>query len=153
MMDYGEQYERGMRYQDFIAEQLMSRGIALNCYSSKKYQLERGESLSGIEVKYDSRMAQTGNVYVETAEKSRPDLPEYTPSGVCRDDGSWLWLIGDYTEALLMGKRQLRMVLEGKGPEYMARNGIARRETPTSIGYTLPVAYCDKFLALRHFKF
>lgn len=152
MMDYGEQYEMGMLYQDFITDQLMRRGISLNAYSSKKYQLECGESASGIEVKFDSRMAETGNVYIEVAEKSRPDMPDFTPSGICRKDNTWLYLIGDYDEALLMGKAQLRMTV-GMDPAFLYENGIVRREGETSIGYTIPVSFCDKNLALKHFRF
>ena len=152
MPSYDESYEKGMLYQDFITDQLMSRGISLNAYSSRKYQFERGESASGIEVKFDSRMAETGNVYIEVAEKSGPDMPDFTPSGIYRKDNTWLYLIGDYDEALLMGKAQLRMTV-GMDPAFLYENGIVRREGETSIGYTIPVSFCDKNLALKHFRF
>lgn len=153
MSYYVDKYEQGAQYQDFIADVLASQcGISLNAYSSKKYQFERGESASGIEVKFDDRMRETGNVYIEIAEKSHPEIDDYTPSGVCRNDGSWLYLIGDYEKALLMSKNQLRMMVE-KDDVSLSKLRIRKVQTPTSIGYLFPVEYCKKWLCLRLFDF
>lgn len=149
---YKPQLEEAAKYQDFITDELLKQGIILNQYASREYQQKKGESASGIEIKYDKRMAETGNVYIEVAEKSDPSLPDYSDSGVRRNDNTWLYLIGNYEKALLMSKRQLRLCI-GYGEEWRKNNGIIFRETATSRGYTFPVEYCKRFLCLRFFVF
>lgn len=150
---YKGKLEAGLEYQDFIAEQLRkgSPCIIVGPYSSKKYQNEFGESMSGIEIKYDMMMKKTGNLYFEVAEKSNADLPEYTASGIMRDDNTWLYLIGDYERAFLFSKKQLqRIYLQDK---YHAVRGIQKRQTPTSIGFTFPIDNARKSLCLKEFIF
>lgn len=149
---YKPQLEEAARYQDFITDELLKRGIVLNQYASREYQRKVGESASGIEIKYDKRMAETGNVYIEVEEKSDPSLHDYSKSGVYRNDNTWLYLIGNYEKALLMSKRQLRLCIE-YGEEWRKSKGIIFREIATSRGYTFPVEYCKRFLCLRFFVF
>ena len=156
--EYRDYYRAGLEeaaeYQDFVTCQLLKDGICLNQFASRKYQLERGEGAGGIEVKHDKLMAKTGNAYIETAEKSDPSVIGYTPSGINREDGTWLYLIGDYSEALLMSKRQLRKFFAER-EDALEGLGIRKVEngTKTSQGYAVPVAYLDKWLCIRHFKF
>lgn len=42
----------------------------------------RGESAMGLEVKLDKRSARTGNLYIETEEKSNPGNHEFVDSGL-----------------------------------------------------------------------
>ena len=107
---YIEKFEAGLEYQDYVADKLRKSDpcIILAPYSSRKYQNEHGESASGIEIKYDMRMKETGNLYFEVSEKSNADLLEYTASGIMRNDNTWLYLIGDYDQAFLFSKSQLR---------------------------------------------
>ena len=149
---YKPQLEEAAEYQDFITDQLLKHGITLNQYSSRKYQFNKGESASGIEVKHDKRMAETGNAYIEIAEKSNPNMESYTKSGINRDDETWLFLIGNYEEALLMSKRQLKKLLRDKTDKF-DEWGIRKVQTPTSIAYTVPVEFLDKWLCIKHFKF
>lgn len=149
---YKPQLEEAAKYQDFITDELLKLGIVLNQYSSREYQQKVGESASGIEIKYDKRMAETGNVYIEVAEKSNPSLPDYSDSGVYRNDNTWLYLIGNYENALLFSKNQLRQCIESD-EAWRSQKGITRRETPTSRGYTFPIDYCKRFLCLRFFEF
>ena len=149
---YKPQLEEAAKYQDFITDELLKHGIVLNQYASCEYQRKVGESASGIEIKHDKQMAETGNVYIETAEKSNPSKPNYTDSGVYRNDNTWLYLIGDYNTALLFSKNQLRQCIESDETWRMEKN-IIYRETPTSRGYTFPVETCKQFLCLRFFEF
>ena len=136
---YKEKLEAGLQYQDFIADQLRKADtcIILCAYSSRKYQNEKGESASGIEIKHDMRFKETGNLYIEVAEKSRPEMPTYTDSGIRRKDNTWLYLIGDYEQAFLFSKDQLNRLYDNKST--WLRHGIKERETPTSRGFTIPV--------------
>lgn len=150
---YKEKLEAGLEYQDFIADQLRKSDpcIILGAYTSRKWQNEHGESSSGIEIKHDMRMKGTGNLYFEVAEKSREDMPEYTPSGIMRDDNTWLYLIGDYEQAFLFSKQQLKALYADK-QRYRMR-GIRERQTPTSVGFTYPIENALKGMCLKHFIF
>lgn len=150
---YKEKLESGLEYQDFIADQLRKSTpcIILGAYSSRKYQNERGESASGIEIKYDMRLKETGNLYIEVAEKSSPNIPEYSPSGIMRNDDTWLYLVGDYEQAFLFSKEQLKRVWNDKKSH--AWRGIQTKQTSTSIGFIYPVSSAMKGLCLRRFEF
>lgn len=150
---YKDKLESALQYQDFIADKLRKADpcIIIGAYSSRKYQYEHGESMSGIEIKYDMKKKDTGNLYIEVAEKSNPNISEYSPSGIMRDDNTWLYLIGDYEEAFLFSKHQLQSIYADK-ERYKIR-GIKERQTPTSIGFTYPVENAMKGMCLRRFVF
>ncbi len=75
---YEAMLEVGNEYQDFVSEQLLKkRGFPLSLYSSKKNQFSKGESFQYIEVKYDRQFRVTGNLYIEVAEKTRPENPTF----------------------------------------------------------------------------
>lgn len=150
---YMEKLQQGLEYQDFIADYLRKSDpcIILGAYSSRKYQNERGESASGIEIKYDMQMHKTGNVYIEVAEKSNPSILDYMPSGIMRNDNTWLYLIGDYEQALLFSKNQLKMLYANR--ERWKDRNIRQRQTQTSIGFTYPIEKALNGMCLKHFVF
>jgi hypothetical protein len=150
---YKEKLEAGLIYQDFVADQLRKDDpcIIIGAYSSSKYQNEHGESMSGIEIKHDMLMKNTGNLYIEVAEKSNANLPDYTPSGIMRNDNTWLYLIGDYEQAFLFSKHQLK-TLYADERNYSIR-GIRKKQTPTSIGFVYPIDSAMKGMCLRRFVF
>ena len=150
---YREKLEAGLEYQDFVADQLRKADpcIILGAYSSRKWQNDHGESASGIEIKHDMKLKETGNLYIEVAEKFRPDMPEYTLSGIMRADNTWLYLIGDYEQAFLFSKHQLKAVYYNR-KQWPAR-GIRERQTPTSIGFTYPIRSAMQGMCIRRFDF
>lgn len=157
---YRETLEDGLEYQDFVADQLrkMDPCIIVSAYASRKWQYDRGESSSGIEIKHDRWLngengrEPTGRLYIEVGEKSKTEVLRYTPSGILREDNTWLYLIGDYTEAYLFSKKMLRMIW--MEPEKFKARGIRERETETSRGFTIetknPVM---NWLCLKHILF
>ena len=54
---YKDKFEAGLEYQDYVSDELRKAGLFLGAYSSRKYQQERGESASGIEIKHDMKLA------------------------------------------------------------------------------------------------
>ena len=148
---YKEKLREGLEYQDYVFEQLRHMDgmpIFLGAYASEKYQYMKGESLSGIEIKYDSQIGKYHNVFVEVAEKSDPNLSEYTPSGVMREDNSWLYLVGDYEQAFIFPKKLLRAFCI---PE---NNDIKYKELPTALGYVFPLEFIErKSLCAKHILF
>ena len=150
---YKEKLEAGLAYQDYVCEQLRKHDPCMIVlpYSSHKWQISKGESASGIEIKHDMRMCETRNLYFETAEKSNAENKNYVPSGIYRKDNTWLYLIGDYDEAFLFSKHQLQKIYEDK--EYCKRHRIYERLTPTSKGFTYPIEEALKGYCLYHYIF
>jgi hypothetical protein len=90
-----------------------------------------GENRLGIEFKYDHLFRDTGNLYIEIAEKAHPRAGDYAPSGVFRNDNTKLWVQGDREGVAVFQKADLARE---------AANGYRRvtnaRRTPQ--GYLLP---------------
>lgn len=134
-----DEIEEFLEYQDFIQCQLLYRlGISINLFTSRKYQYNVGESISGIEIKNDKRMKDTGNLYIETEERHQKDKP-FVKSSIMREDNTFLWCIGDYERAYLISKEQLQ-VLCIKADKYK----LKKVETDTSKGVLIPVKYLKK---------
>jgi len=150
--------EEAWKYQDFITEQLLKIGISVNAYQSVFYQLEHGESASGIEIKNDKQMAKTGNVYIEFRQTTLRGS-ENRDSGINQKDDSWLYVIGDYEKFYIFGKNQLRSLLDKvqKRPKYYwetykIRVACHKNEQGeiTSNGLVIPVDYIEEMnLAIK----
>jgi hypothetical protein len=136
---YSEQLEKGLEFQDFVTSLFFEMGIAVIQYSSKRYQFERGENSGGIEIKFDDRLEDTGNLYIECAEKSHPDNPYFIPSGIYRMDNSWLYAIGNYRVVYVFLTRHLR---------WLHKKGHCQdKQIPTSKGFILPEVLAKKYAA------
>lgn len=152
---YREKKAEGEEFQDFAMMELYRQGIVVTQFCSRKYQIEQGESHSGIEIKYDGRAHETGNLYFEFAEKSDPHNGTYVRSGFMRDDNTWLWCIGDYDNLWLIPKSTLQR-LYGKvkrNRRQMERTyGITVRKTATSWGFTVPCGVVTNELCCKHIR-
>jgi hypothetical protein len=135
---YKEMMQKGFEFQDFIADKLIeSLGISLTSYSSKQHQEKKGENRQGFEIKFDDRYKTTGNIYIETAEKSNEKNLNFVSSGIYRSDNTWLYLIGNYEEVFIFSKKHLLLI--HKSDKY--RNV----ETKTSKGFLIPQEVCEKY--------
>lgn len=108
---YAAKLREGLEFEDFVQLKLAGRGIFVGNFCSQKYQYEYGENMFGMEIKRDGRFRETGNFYIETAEKSSADKPNWTPSGIMRDDNSWLFCIGDEEGFCVFSKARLKPIL------------------------------------------
>lgn len=107
-------FEEGLLYQDFVVQQLAERlGLNVQVYSSLRYQLQRGESIQGIEIKLDILCTETGRLSIEIAEKARADMPTFVPSGIFRNDNTWLYIQGNYQRLYVFPKKLLQRVYYG----------------------------------------
>lgn len=139
--------EDGWEYQDFVAIQLQRCGIVLNNLQSKRYQVEYGENLLGMEIKLDRNFARTGNLYIEVAEKSDAQQPAFVPSGIFAADHAWLYAVGDYAGLFVFVKHALRAEWD------RCLSSRARVvETLTSRGFLLARADAQR-LAVRRYEF
>ena len=130
-----EEFEETYQFQDYVEELLYFSGLPICCYSSKKYNIEKGESIAGVEIKHDKRMKETGNIYIEFAEKHYQDK-KYVYSGILRKDNTTFYAIGDFHLVLLLSKEQLLATI--------LNNNFQRVQTETSIGYLVPLEYLYK---------
>ncbi len=138
---YREKYEQSLLFQDMMVDAFAAQGIPLSIYSSKEFQFKKGESRQGVEIKHDTLWPTTGNVYIEVAEKSQPEMPRYTPSGILRKDNTKLYAIGNEKRVWVFAKRHLLA-------EWLeAKQSTRRRQTPTSIGFVIPIEQADVMAA------
>ena len=158
--NYQQQLEDGLEYQDFIVDALrkMQPAIIVMPYSSRKYQHEMGEGATGIEIKHDKKYEKgSPNLYIEVEEKSNGDMPDFTPSGIYRDDNSWLYLIGGYKDAYLFSKHQLQRIYERTDlwkDREIFESWAYTDGKKTSHGFCYPVKKAEELgSVLKHFVF
>ena len=142
---YRAQFERGLQYQDFVYELLHHHGITTVSYSSGLYQRRYGENKARIEIKYNSKFREHGELWIEYAEKSNPQNPHFVDSGISLD--SWWFVIGDYETVYFFSTNILRLALD----KYLKEKKVQRIKTKTSHAYLLPVALAD-LIADRVFR-
>lgn len=104
-------YQSGLEFQDFVVDLLREQvGIVITNYQSQRFQFGVGENKQGIEIKLDRDILRTNNVSIEIAEKARADNPNYVPSGIYRNDNSWLYIQGNYDIVFIFSKNILRLL-------------------------------------------
>lgn len=136
---YAEKLEQGLQFQDVVTRVLYQRGIVVIGYASRRSQLKYGENMLGAEIKRDGKFRETGNLYIETEEKSHPDRKDYVPSGINREDNSWLFVIGDEKDLWIFSTKYLRK-LSGR---------YEQKQMPTSKGFVMPIEEADKYCIRR----
>jgi len=129
--------KEGNHYQDFVVDELYKIGLPVITYTSKEYQYTFGENKAGIEIKFDNRLKETGNLYIEISEKTNKDNLEFIPSGIFREDNSWLYVIGDFQFIYIFGKKFLKQL------HFLKR--YREVEIETSRGYLLPKDDAEKY--------
>lgn len=133
---YKTQLERGLIYQDFVYEILSRNGINTVGYGSKLFQQRYGENKAGMEIKYDDKFKITGNLWLETAEKSNPQNPDYVLSGIYRECIEYI--MGDYNIIYRMSTNVLRLVAENGKYKFIENN------IKTSKGFLLPCREAER---------
>lgn len=134
-----DELEESLMYQDFIADELLTQlGWCINLYTSKQYQYNKGESRAGVEIKYDKKMATTGNLYIETHERHSTDK-KFVTSGINRQDNTTFYLIGDNNVAYIFVKAQLKYLCDN-----FEKYNLKQVETDTSKGVLIPISFLEK---------
>lgn len=125
---YGVKLKSGLFYQDFVIDTCWNvLGLAIVQYASKEYQFTVGESRGGVEIKNDEQYCKTGNLYIEVGEKAKPRPGPFAPSGIRRDDNSWLYIIGDFNTIFIYDIHFLRMLQDsGKYPIIEIKRGTSQ---------------------------
>ena len=138
---YNTQLQVGLEFQDLLTRELYLRGIVVVGFSSRKYQNQVGENMLGAEIKRDGNFRKTGNLYIEVAEKAHPKNKTYVPSGVMREDNSWLFVIGDERSAYIFPTKYLRLLSEQKSWREVRK--------VTSIGKLMPISDAERYCIRR----
>jgi len=136
---YFQMLEESQKYTDFLTVELSKRGLILQMFTSKQYQISHGESHGKIEVKYDRRMSETKNLYIELFEKSNPANKDFIASGINREDNTIIWAQGDYDTIYIFCKKGLKKLIDG----------CREIRKDTSIGLLLPMVKADQYCALK----
>lgn len=142
--------EVGSEFLDFVMETLQKRGVVLQAYTSRRKQYKTGESLQGWEVKLDNRFIDTGRLSIEIAEKSRRNIPNWTPSGIYRRDNTWIYIQGNF-KCFYWFQKKVLIALHKTGKykedEY---NGTVKK-------FYLPISdaekYGEKFISTSEYEY
>jgi hypothetical protein len=98
--------EEGHVFQDFVCLHLAKHGIIIQNFCSRHYQWSTGENIQGFEIKLDNPCHSTGRLSIEIAEKTRADS-NWVPSGIYRQDNSWIYIQGNTREFFIFSKKRL----------------------------------------------
>lgn len=144
--------EAGLEFQDFAVEQIQQHlGLSISLFSSRKYQLQRGESVQGFEFKLDARCTDFNRLSVETGEKSQASNVAYVPSGIYREDNTWIYVQGNFDILFVFAKSTLPILHQLKCKDGTWR--FQRKEEPTLQAFYLPfkeaATYAAKVLDFR----
>ena len=130
--------EETLQFQDFVTRALFyNLGWSINILASRKSNIEIGESLAGVEIKNDKKMAETGNIYIELEEKACTG--NFVTSGINRHDNTLIWAIGDYKKLYIFVKKHLKFLCDN-----YQRFNFKRVETETSKGILIPIIFLEQ---------
>ena len=136
---YLQKLEDGKKYEEFIKQQLyIKKQLTLNLCHNKEQQINIGENLEGIEIKFDNKKNIYKNIYIELQEKTNENNMNWVNSGILRKDNTHSWIIGDYQEAFIFWKFHLKQLYE---------NNLYLKEviTKTSRGFLLNTEMQNKY--------
>lgn len=137
--------EDGLEFEDFAVLQLNTKGFNIHINRSRKFQINNGDSLQGIEFKRDNLCLRTERLSIETAERVNLMRP-WVLSGILKEDGCWGYCQGNLMTFWLFNKKDLRRL------ERWGRNGNAPLlfdETPTVRKFYLPTRLADEICILK----
>jgi hypothetical protein len=128
---YKENLKSGQAFERFVETQLTRFGIILRPCTTYREQIEVGENYFGLEIKNDTKMHDTGNLYIELAEKADDTQTHWVPSGIYRQDNSRYYGVGNTREFIVFRKPVLQALHQSEGYHVTSN--------PTSQGFLLPL--------------
>ena len=86
---YMQKLEEGKKYEKFIKQELyIKKQLTLNLCGNKEQQINIGENLEGIEIKFDNKKNIYKNIYIELQEKTNKNNTYWVNSGILRKDNT-----------------------------------------------------------------
>ena len=118
----------GNSFEDFVCDKLSEMGLILRTYKSKEYQFNTGENKIGWEIKLDNGVVKYKHLSIEVAEKTRNDPSlRWTPSGIFRNDNSWLYIHGNKELFWILFKPAVVRFAREKNPQIHESHGTVRK--------------------------
>lgn len=133
MTYYDDKLKDGKKYEKFVVEYFKKEGIKITLTKTFEDQINIGESFEGYEIKFDDKYNKTGNLWIETQERSDVKK-EYVNSGTLRDDNTIFYIIGNYDTIFVFKKDKLKQLSYEKK--------ILENNMKTSKGYLLSTSEC-----------
>jgi len=129
--------QHGLEFQDLITDCLREHGLYVQNYSSRKYQLDKGENVQGWEIKYDSWCTKSGRLSIEVEERTALDRP-WVKSGIYSGK-SWLYIQGNEQRFWVFFTSFLRQL-------HQSGRYAEKDDNPATIKtFYLPVSDADKY--------
>lgn len=162
MNDFKTSNEIGSIYQDILSRELLNYGIVIQCHTSKFMQFNYGENPQGIEIKHDSKIVETNNIFFEfSAINKKGD--KFINGGIEKQDNAWLYIIGNGKECWIFAKNQLQSLFRKvkQNQQLYKEKGITLRThydkdtlQATANGMCVSLDYInDTNLAIKHLVF
>lgn len=97
----------GDKFQEFVRGLLNPWGVTIWNFQDKQQQFTIGENAQGCEIKLDAGCVKYGHLSIEIGEKTKLTNWEWVPSGILRQDNSWLYVQGCYEIVFVFAKNWL----------------------------------------------
>jgi len=120
--------------------------LKIGMFHTKEEQFSKGENKLGIEIKFDMESLNTGNLYFEISEKSKPREGEYCTSGVFRKDNSISYLIGNHERFFIILKKEIIKYIDNKKDKLL-------KDIKTSKGFPINIEVVKKLPEVLSFEF
>jgi hypothetical protein len=146
---YKEKLQLSFEFEEFLKKFFKDKyGLNLGQYLTPEGQYYKGENELGIEIKHDMMYKKTGNLYIEYAEKAKPENPDWIRSGIEKEDNTTYFLIGDFDKFWVFRKKRLLEILDEERQHEKQGKLSSRRirfvAIATSKGFVYPIIYAEK---------
>lgn len=150
-MSFNDLLSHGEGLECYVVTALGAKGIVLGRYDNRDDQWNYGDLYVGeapnkndantnIEVKYDRRYHQTGNLFIETGAKINKSESTFKRGGIMAS-ANWRWLLtGDYRDLFMFKRSELKRL-------YTKHEHKNVREIPcgTALGFLLRPSQIRQF--------
>lgn len=144
---YKDKLQESFSFEIFVYMLLYSKGVDLKPYYTEEGQ-NSGENELGVEIKNDTLIKNTGNIYIEYMEKSAANKAVYVKSGILKDDNTRFFIIGEKQAFWILRKSDLRNIFNEEFALHKAdkpsKRGVRFVTIYTSGGMLLPKGEADK---------
>lgn len=140
----------GHKFELWVEKECAKYGVDLGMYYDDRQF--RGENKLGLEIKHDSKLSETGNVYIEYLALNK-DETKFIKGGILKEDNSIYWLIGTEKEYYIFYKNDLlklyKNIMDGS---YRSDWGYRKAERRTSKGMIIKRAKCKSIMIANNIE-
>ena len=139
---FNEKLQIAFDFEQYIYKLFSDKGLDLGEYTTPAGQYN-GENELGVEIKNDTLIKKTGNIYIEYMEKLKASNSVFVNSGILKEDNTKYILIGDYDGFWIFRKDKL-IEIYNEEVSLKQKNKVSPRkirfvQIATSKGYLFPL--------------